>query len=400
MRALQALLLAALMGSAPAQDASDEAVPERASKPPVAIVFTPPDLEGDIVLGIFDGRGKLRRTLRYAPESPELTIDTNGYIARWDGRDDAGGLCPAGRYEARGFVVGEEVAVEGRDFHFNDWMAEDRIPATGVKLCEWREGFGVELITPKGSVFRRIQADGSLADMASPQFGSLRSMPAGMLAAKSAWATGRDGTMWGILDLDGQRAVLQVGKDGDALRVLRIPRDEPQPVEVLASSAEDAILLNEKGDDGTLRVRMLRRSDQSTTENGRVTADWEVVFERGMTPFAAFGIADGKLVRRAHDGPESLTIALVPNALEKGPRKVELWARPRNPGSGLGMGDGLPLVEVSSEGDWSRFALTGDGREATLYQSDGVVVEEFAIRNLDHIAAFDAGSFLLAAPEQ
>jgi hypothetical protein len=38
--------------------------------------------------------------------------------------------------------------------------------------------------------------------------------------------------------------------------------------------------------------------------------------------------------------------------------------------------------------------------KATLYQGDGLVVEQFSLEHLDQIAAFDAGSFLLAAPAQ
>ena len=38
--------------------------------------------------------------------------------------------------------------------------------------------------------------------------------------------------------------------------------------------------------------------------------------------------------------------------------------------------------------------------KVVFYQGDGIVVEEFAITGLDQIAAFDAGTFLLAAPAQ
>lgn len=391
------MLAAALVPLLLAQDGPDEIAPERASAPPVAITFTPPDLEGDIVLGIFDGSGKLKRTLRFEAGSPELVIDTNGFIVQWDGRDDAGAPCAAGRYEARGFVVGGQVVVEGRDFHFNDWMAEDHIAAIDARLCEWREGFGVELITQAGRVFRRISPDGMLAEMPPPQFEESAAAPPEM----PGWAPGRDGTTWGIFDLHGQHVVLQLGKDNAALRELRVPRGEPQPVEVRASQTEDAILLREVAEDGRQRVRMLRRGGSETTRDGRVTADWEVVFEREMQPFANFGLVEGRLVRQAGNAPQpnSLTIPLVPNALVPGPQKLQLWARGREPGSALEAGDGLPLLEISSQGNWSRFALAGDGREAALYQGDVVVVEEFAISNLDHIAAFDAGSFLLAAPK-
>jgi hypothetical protein len=67
-------------------------------------------------------------------------------------------------------------------------------------------------------------------------------------------------------------------------------------------------------------------------------------------------------------------------------------------GGDHGRGD-LKLVEVSSTGNWNRLVFgEGDLKNASLFQGDGIVVEEFALTGLDQIAAFDAGSFLLAAP--
>lgn len=44
----------AAMWLAPLLAQEDETPPERPAKPPVTLAFTPPDLEGLIVLGIFD----------------------------------------------------------------------------------------------------------------------------------------------------------------------------------------------------------------------------------------------------------------------------------------------------------------------------------------------------------
>jgi hypothetical protein len=389
MKALAAVIFAAALLPALAQE--DEVADELVSKPPVAIIFTPPELDGRIVLGIFDATGKLRRTQRYEPGSTDLKIDTNGYVAQWDGRDDAGKLCAGGRYSARGFVIGAEVEVEGVAFHFNDWMAEDKIPAIDVNLARWPDGFGVELKTATGSAFRRIAADGSLTGTLPPSENSA-------ITPTPESAPGRDGTTWMILNLEGRRAVFQLGKDNVALRELRVPADEPQPVGVLASPTEDEILLKETGADGAVRVRMLRRAAAAEEKDGRAVANWEVVFERTLRPCANFTPADfGVKIATQSD---SIEIPLVANSLSPVRQKLRLKAEATNPGSALAASDGLELLEVSSDGDWNRFVLTGDGHSATLYQGDGVVVEEFAIRNLDHIAKFDAGAFLLAAPQQ
>ncbi|MDD5198880.1 MAG: hypothetical protein PHC88_03685 [Terrimicrobiaceae bacterium] len=382
------LILLAVLMLVPARAQEDEIPAERASKPPVAITFTPPDLDGRIALGIFDAAGRLVRTLRFEPGSSDLKVDTNGYIATWDGRDERGTACGAGRYSARGYVVGADVKVEGEAFHFNDWMAEDRIPATWVKLCRWPNALGVEIETSAAPVFAKIRSDGALDIATSPP------------------AAGPEGARWMILDDHGQKVVVQVGREGEPERALRVAKDEPQPVEVLASPTEDAILLRETGPGGVERVRLLRRnaSRPAETKDGKVVADWEVVFERTLQPCANFGIADGKLVADAGTVPpaDSLTVSLVGNALQPGKTSLRFKAIATNPGSALVSPEGIELIEVSAAGGWKRFALAGGAGagEAKIFQGDGIVVEEFALRQLDRVAAFDAGSFLLAPAAQ
>jgi hypothetical protein len=94
-------------------------------------------------------------------------------------------------------------------------------------------------------------------------------------------------------------------------------------------------------------------------------------------------------------------VPLVENALEPGKKRMLwLWAKPTHPGSAFFSLDGLALVVVSSSGDWNRFVVDGGNDALKLYQGDGIVVEEFTIRGHDRIAAFDAGSFLLAPVTQ
>lgn len=406
---LSSFLIATLIAGGALAQEEDVIPPERTSKPPVAITFTPPALAGDIVLGIFDSAGKVVRTLRFEPEAPELTIDTNGYIAQWDGRDETGAACPAGRYVARGYVVGDQVSVEGEAFHFNDWMADDKIPATGVKLRAWPDALGVEIATPGQPVFAKIRDDGTLEVVSAPpaEAASPKMAPPQLTPPPLAWAPGRDGTTWVIADDGGQHVVAQIAKSGASERGLRVAKDEPQPVEVLASLSEDAILLRETAPGGVERVRMLRRAATPATaadKDGKFVADWEVVFERTWQPCAKFGVVDGKLVADAGDTAQRTVrpVSLIENALAPGKEEqLRLLASPRHPGSALVTPDGLKLVEVSAQGDWSRFAFgPGDGADAMLYQGDGVVVEEFALRHLDQLASFDAGSFLLAPAAQ
>ena len=72
----------------------------------VRISFLPPPLEGKVSLGIYDSRGELVRVLHKEAAFSEFTIGADALITKWDGKDDAGKDRPAGKYRARGFLVG------------------------------------------------------------------------------------------------------------------------------------------------------------------------------------------------------------------------------------------------------------------------------------------------------
>lgn len=388
-----AILLALAIPALHAQQ-DDVVPPERASKPPVSLEFTPPAIEGTIVLGIFDNGGHLVRTLRPEPGTPDLVIATDGYITQWDGRDQKGAVCAPGRYHARGYIVGDTVSVEGVAFHFNDWMADEHIPATAVTLRQWPNALGVELTTAAGPVYATIQPDGKVAASAAPPATS-----PGVAANTSGWR---------IEQANGQAVVKQIGPDGAELRTLKVPPEEPQPVDVIASADGQTILVKETAAGGIERVRMLRRlANQTPVQNGsHVVADWEVVFEHTLEPCANFGLVDGKLAADAGSATEvsAVTVSLIENVLEPGKvQQLRLTATPLHPGSAWVTDDGLELIDISTQGQWNRFAIgnvSDGGRNATLYQGDGLVVEEFSITHLDQIASFDVGSFLLAPSGQ
>ncbi len=72
----------------------------------VRISFLPPPLEGTISLGIYGGSGKLVRVLHQEAELNEFTIGADALVTQWDGKNDDGQDLPAGKYRARGYVVG------------------------------------------------------------------------------------------------------------------------------------------------------------------------------------------------------------------------------------------------------------------------------------------------------
>jgi len=79
------------------------------SAPPtrtVRLSFVPPPLQGTISLGIYDGNGKLVRVLHQEAELNDFTIGADALVTQWDGKNDDGANLPAGKYHARGYLVG------------------------------------------------------------------------------------------------------------------------------------------------------------------------------------------------------------------------------------------------------------------------------------------------------
>jgi len=72
----------------------------------VRISFVPPPLEGRISLGIYDAKGKLVRVLRQESDLNEFQIGADALVTQWDGKNDRGEDLPAGKYHARGYLVG------------------------------------------------------------------------------------------------------------------------------------------------------------------------------------------------------------------------------------------------------------------------------------------------------
>jgi hypothetical protein len=89
-------------------EASASATPVTSLSPArnVRISFLPPPLEGKISLGIYDLNGALVRVLHKAASFDEFTVGPDALITKWDGKDDEGKDRPAGKYHARGFLVG------------------------------------------------------------------------------------------------------------------------------------------------------------------------------------------------------------------------------------------------------------------------------------------------------
>ncbi len=85
------------------------------------LMFLPPPEEGVISLGVYNADGKLVRVLKRAADIDSFKSGLNGLFIDWDGKDANGNPVPAGKYSARGILVGE-VNVSGEAYHLNDWV--------------------------------------------------------------------------------------------------------------------------------------------------------------------------------------------------------------------------------------------------------------------------------------
>ncbi len=86
----------------PAPEQTPSALPGRTAR----ISFVPPPLEGTISLGVYDKNGKLVRVLHQEAKLNEFAIGADALVTQWDGKNEDGEDLPAGKYRARGYLVG------------------------------------------------------------------------------------------------------------------------------------------------------------------------------------------------------------------------------------------------------------------------------------------------------
>ena len=106
-------------GAAFAQESATPSSTETASAPATATAaasptarsvplrFVPPPMDGTVSLGIWDSNTKLVRVLHREAQIDNFTVEENSLSTTWDGRNDAGEDLPAGKYRARGYLVGK-----------------------------------------------------------------------------------------------------------------------------------------------------------------------------------------------------------------------------------------------------------------------------------------------------
>ena len=415
-----------------AQDA--EGAPPASKKGTVRITFLPPPMEGTLSLGIYDKAGKLVRVLAREAAEKDFTIGLNGLITAWDGRDDTGRVMPAGTYFARGFSVGA-VTVEGVAYHGNDWMIDDASPRLrrvlsldlrpSGRLAVWAEGadgrpqlvrcdqageFAGE-IPPDPQVNAQAIGAPAAESAAAPatKFATvsgdkviLREGPAETpldlpdLTKPLDASLGRDG-VWIIDQVADHVEVKEYSTTGEFLRRLTIDPAEPTPRRIFASRTSELIFLIEEKP-GLQRVRglALEAAPAAAGSAGTpVTSTWKTVLTKSIIGSDQFADVAGKLGRILPFIPrDKFTVALLPNPLlQEALTSVHVTIDFGPGGSFLKTLDGLPLRRITEAPHlrWAVIGQEGSGKQLTIFQGDGAVVEEFKARKLANMMAFDAG---------
>jgi len=358
----------------------------------VRITFLPPPLEGTLSVGVYTLEGKLVRTLAQEAADDAFVAGLNGFIMNWDGKDDAGKVLPAGKYFVRGYAVGD-LEVEGEAFHANDWFTDEDAPRVRELRGVLVEGrtllLGAATITGEARILK-VELDSGKAG-----FTAGSSAPQATLEVP-----GRDGSTWKI-EPSGEASepgrVLVQRKGDEVLRELAINPAEPQPFAIAAATDRDELYLLERNAT-ELRLRALRLKETKAAADGQpAVSEWEVFLTKSIHTQETFAQVQTQLGRpQAPVAEEHLRVALMPNELVQGvaPAALSTIVSHDEKGSLLRTLDGLLLRRLTDTPGLKWTVLNrGAGGAVTLFQSDGAVVEEYRVKKVEKMMAFDAGEY-------
>jgi hypothetical protein len=381
------------------------------------ITFLPPPMEGTLSLGIYDKKGKLVRVLAREATEKDFIIGLNGLITSWDGKDDAGKPMPPGIYSARGYSVGA-IEVDGIALHGNDWITDDDAPRP-VRVLDLRaageDKIEVVLRTVDGKeVIQTLSFDtqppekkatGAVSVVDGKVKLSLEGdTPDFRLDANETAvdaALGAPDRLWVIVRAAAGTEVREYTLGGDFLRRLTYSANDPVPRRILAAGgkfgarwSEQILLLEEN--EKVQRVRSLALPQKAAS--GGAPA-WETVVEKTIWLGDTFeSIRDS--LKRPSGKPfvtdKEFIVHLIDNPLLKNePATAHVNIGFNEGGSFLQTTDGLPLRRITETPGlkWVVIGREGSGKQLTIFQSDGAVVEEFKAHRLANMMAFDAGDY-------
>lgn len=385
----------------------------------VPIVFLPPPMEGTLSVGIFNATGKLVRVLHRESAQEEFKVGENGLATRWDGRDDSGQPAPPGKYGVSGWMTGN-LGVEGVAFHGNDWIKEESPRFTRVVAVKGvgRDEVQVTLRTADGKE-ETLGWKLARAGEPPPQNDVEAAIEDGKLIVRRggestsvlfaegekpfAGATGSGGRVWAIVGTVAGREVRAYSPDGEFLRRLPYEKDEPQPVQIVASQWSEMIfLLDENAAEQRLRSLALGTSDQQSVATTQTPAKsaWRVTYLKRIIKSETFDDIAANLGRAKPPKAEPVVKIKVRANPLLGDAKAEIALKIAVDAEGavLKTADDLPLSRLTKAGNLKWAALVKEGTSLALFQGDGCVVEEFKIAHPENLMSFDAGEVELRPP--
>jgi hypothetical protein len=405
------LFLVLLLGFTVTAKGQQSPTPEPKPSPSersVRISFLPPPLDGTISLGIYDAKGKLVRVLHREADINEFNIGTDALSTTWDGKDDAGGNVPVGKYNAHGFVVGD-LKIEGVGFFFNDFVTNDDSPRirhlSNVRLQNNELHLDADLLGDKratlvcdpkqGALLRKVPLESAIHCDEKP--------PLPNVVQAIDCDVGLNSTLWFVDSLEGgaRREIKQLSKTHELLRRMAIAESEPQPQAIAASTTEDRIFLVEETPHSSVnQLRALTLAGSKTDGANGEVSDWKTDFEKKIVEHRNFSIENGKPIPNNPKNkitPEKISVKLQPNPLlADASVTVELAVGVDEDGSFLRVSDGLPLCSLSETPGLIRGLLVAHGSSAVdVFQDDGTVVEQFRVTGVDQMMSFDCGGFEL-----
>lgn len=210
-------------------------------------------------------------------------------------------------------------------------------------------------------------------------------------AAVRALAPGRDSTFWSAEAEDGAVAVVQYSPEEGRLAEWR---SAARGEEVSALGASD------EADFFAAVFDSPQRSRTVAIRRAAAGGAWELSADKSVTESSSFGWTESGISPNSGALPSTLEIPLQPNPLDaSAPRTLLLRAVSNAEGTALAAADGLPVLRVSDHDGFRRVMVVPGPApgSARFFQGDGAGVEEFALRDLGEITAFDAGTIEMEA---
>ena len=378
--------------SALGQEDVEVPAPPIRKKEGVQITFLPPPMQGVIGLGVYNGAGKLVRVLHRNATEKDFVIGLNGLITRWDGKDDQGEPLPAGKYAARGWTTGD-LEVDGVAFRGNDWVKDDGPRFAEAVRFEKGEGgrWNVLLRDVEGRA-HAVPVGGEAAELTDAEKSGSRVEPTlaeGEKILKTSIGFG--GNLWAIVETPGRREVRSYSQSGEFLRRLAYRGDEPAPFDLAASTTAEAVWLLERND---REQRFRHLGEPESTAQGSA---WKTIDQKRIVASGSFAGVASDLGRAEPPKVEaSVRITAKRNPLLQNARsEMDVQAVIAAEGVMISTADGLPLAQITEAKGLKWCALAREGKALILFQSDGVVVEEFKIGRPDNLMSFDAGEYTL-----